>query len=57
MGLIVLLLAGLAMTRPWLRGGQRPDAPGLAATTPTNALMAESGVYLVTGDGHYLIWG
>lgn len=56
MDLIVLLSVALAMTRPWLRGGQRGDAPGII-TTPANALIAESGVYLITGDGHYLIWG
>lgn len=55
MGLILLLVA--LTTRPWLRGGQRGDAPGGAVATPTNALIAESGVYLITGDGHYLIWG
>ena len=57
MELTALLLLALAMTRPWLRGGQRGDAPGGSDSTPTNALLAESGVYIITGDGNYLIWG
>lgn len=55
MELTTLVLLALAMSRPWLRGGQRGDAPGNPA--PGNALIAEPNVYLLTGDGHYLIWG
>lgn len=53
MGLTVLALAGLAMTRPWLRGGQRGDAPGGAAAAP--ALLLEDGSYLLLEDGSRLL--
>ena len=54
MALILLLLTLTA--RPFLRGGQTAHKPR-PTSTPTNALIAESGTYLITGDGSYLVWG
>ena len=53
MGVSLLLAVALAMTRPWLRGGQRGDAPGLAASP--SALLLEDGSYLLLEDGSRLL--
>ena len=55
MELVALLLALLAMTRPWLRGGQRGDAPGNNITVATSALLLEDGTYLLLEDGSHLL--
>jgi hypothetical protein len=52
MGLTLLLVA-LAMTRPWLRGGQRGDAPG--GNVVTGALLMEDGSYLLLEDGSRIL--
>ena len=49
MELTALLLVALAMTRPWLRGGQRGDAPG--GNVSAGALLMEDGSYLLLEDG------
>ena len=49
MELTALLLIALAMTRPWLRGGQRGDAPG--GNVSAGALLMEDGSYLLLEDG------
>lgn len=47
------------MTRPWLRGGQRGDAPGggVAVVVPDDfALLTEAGEYLQAENGDFLLW-
>ena len=53
MDLIVLLSVALAMTRPWLRGGQRGDAPG--NNIVAGALLMEDGSYLLLEDGSRIL--
>ena len=55
MELATLLLVLLAMTRPWLRGGQRGDAPGSGVAVSTSALLMEDGSYLLMEDGSRIL--
>jgi hypothetical protein len=53
MALTLFVLVALAMTRPWLRGGQRPEAPG--GNVDFGSLLMEDGFYLLLEDGGQIL--
>lgn len=53
MGMSLLIVVALAMTRPRLRGGQRGDAPAIAG--PSTGILTETSDFIVTEAGDFLV--